>query len=131
MSNLSLARHDYELEADSMNHVYLDHLHMGLGGDDSWSPSVHEVHITWHLLGALLPHSPVDTTLLVHVLCYVFTFGGCCLSGLPLLTRLSNTVVPFATETLLAAFMVSRCMPDCCNAADGGQQHQGDSKITC
>ena len=43
MRNLSLARHDYELEADSMNHVYLDHRHMGLGGDDSWSPSVHEV----------------------------------------------------------------------------------------
>ena len=43
MSNLSLARHDYELEPDSMNHVYLDHKHMGLGGDDSWSPSVHEV----------------------------------------------------------------------------------------
>lgn len=44
MSNLSLARHDYELEPDKMNHVYLDHKHMGLGGDDSWSPSVHEVH---------------------------------------------------------------------------------------
>ena len=43
MRNLSLARHDYELEPDSMNHVYLDHKHMGLGGDDSWSPSVHEV----------------------------------------------------------------------------------------
>lgn len=43
MSNLSLARHDCELEPDSMNHVYLDHKHMGLGGDDSWSPSVHEV----------------------------------------------------------------------------------------
>ena len=43
MSNLSLARHDYELEPDNMNHVYLDHKHMGLGGDDSWSPSVHEV----------------------------------------------------------------------------------------
>ena len=43
MSNLSLARHDYELEPDSMNHVYLDHKHVGVGGDDSWSPSVHEV----------------------------------------------------------------------------------------
>ncbi|KAA6422205.1 MAG: hydrolyzing O-glycosyl compounds [Trebouxia sp. A1-2] len=42
MSNLSLARHDYELQPDGINHVYLDHLHMGLGGDDSWSPSVHE-----------------------------------------------------------------------------------------
>ena len=45
MSNLSLARHDYELKPDSINHVYLDHLHMGLGGDDSWSPSVHEVEL--------------------------------------------------------------------------------------
>ena len=46
MSNLSLARHDYELHASNgINHVYLDHLHMGLGGDDSWSPSVHEVRI--------------------------------------------------------------------------------------
>lgn len=50
MSNLSLARHDYELQPDGINHVYLDHLHMGLGGDDSWSPSVHEVR---HLLASL------------------------------------------------------------------------------
>ena len=48
MSNLSLARHDYELQPDSMNHVYLDHRHMGLGGDDSWSPSVHEVQCIQH-----------------------------------------------------------------------------------
>jgi len=47
MSNLSLARHDYELQPDGINHVYLDHLHMGLGGDDSWSPSLHEVRILW------------------------------------------------------------------------------------
>lgn len=50
MSNLSLARHDYELEPDSMNHVYLDHKHMGLGGDDSWSPSVHEVRLKLEML---------------------------------------------------------------------------------
>ena len=50
MSNLSLARHDYELEPDSMNHVYLDHKHMGLGGDDSWSPSVHEVRLKLMML---------------------------------------------------------------------------------
>ena len=43
LKTLSLARHDYELEADDKNHVYLDHLHMGVGGDDSWSPSVHQV----------------------------------------------------------------------------------------
>jgi len=53
MSNLSLARHDYDLQPDGINHVYLDHLHMGLGGDDSWSPSVHEVDILLASLPAL------------------------------------------------------------------------------
>lgn len=57
MSNLSLARHDYELEPDSMNHVYLDHKHMGLGGDDSWSPSVHEVRTTPHHDGTVAVRS--------------------------------------------------------------------------
>lgn len=42
LANLSLARHDYELIPDRVTHVYLDHKHMGVGGDDSWSPSVHE-----------------------------------------------------------------------------------------
>ena len=42
LANLSLAQHDYELVPDKVNHVYLDHKHMGVGGDDSWSPSVHE-----------------------------------------------------------------------------------------
>ncbi len=51
MANLSLARHDHELQADSMNHVYLDHRHMGLGGDDSWSPSVHEVCVVSTVFG--------------------------------------------------------------------------------
>lgn len=40
------AAHDYELTCrgrlqDDAIHVHLDHRHMGVGGDDSWSPSVH------------------------------------------------------------------------------------------
>eukprot|EP00798_Chlamydomonas_sp_ICE-L_P031678 gene31678-6880_t len=38
------AAHDYELQmsADGLTHVILDTAHMGVGGDDSWSPSVHQ-----------------------------------------------------------------------------------------
>jgi Beta galactosidase small chain len=43
MASLAKARHDYELVADDRIHVHLDARHMGVGGDDSWSPSVHEV----------------------------------------------------------------------------------------
>ena len=37
------AKHDYELSADPFTHLHLDHRHMGVGGDDSWSPSLHKV----------------------------------------------------------------------------------------
>ena len=40
---MTMAKHDYELEADNYTHLHIDHRHMGAGGDDSWSPSVHEV----------------------------------------------------------------------------------------
>mmetsp|Transcript_1417 Transcript_1417/g.4107 ORF Transcript_1417/g.4107 Transcript_1417/m.4107 type:complete len:1200 (-) Transcript_1417:2086-5685(-) len=40
--NLADATHDYELKPDAIVHLHLDHAHMGVGGDDSWSPSVHE-----------------------------------------------------------------------------------------
>ena len=40
---LVAAKHDFELQQDSCVHVHLDHRHMGVGGDDSWTPSVHEV----------------------------------------------------------------------------------------
>jgi hypothetical protein len=33
------ARHDHELEPSGFTWVHLDHAHMGLGGDDSWSPT--------------------------------------------------------------------------------------------
>lgn len=36
------ARHDHEIVRDGRVHVYLDHRHIGSGGDDSWSPSVHK-----------------------------------------------------------------------------------------
>lgn len=39
---LVAARHEHELAADNKVHVFLDHRHMGVGGDDSWSPSVHQ-----------------------------------------------------------------------------------------
>lgn len=40
-SLLTEARHTNELEAGSQLYVRVDHKHMGVGGDDSWSPSVH------------------------------------------------------------------------------------------
>lgn len=39
------AAHDYELKADGVVHVHMDAAHMGVGGDDSWSPSVHEQYL--------------------------------------------------------------------------------------
>lgn len=42
MASLMAAKHDYELKADAHTHVHLDHRHMGVGGDDSWSPSLHK-----------------------------------------------------------------------------------------
>ncbi|KAK9846491.1 hypothetical protein WJX81_005231 [Elliptochloris bilobata] len=41
MAALMAAKHDYELKADGHTHLHLDHRHMGVGGDDSWSPSLH------------------------------------------------------------------------------------------
>ena len=43
MAALAAAKHEHELEPDERHHVHLDAAHMGLGGDDSWSPSVLEV----------------------------------------------------------------------------------------
>ena len=37
---LADAKHDHHLKADGQWYVQLDHRHMGVGGDDSWSPSV-------------------------------------------------------------------------------------------
>ncbi|MDG3088526.1 beta-galactosidase [Vibrio hannami] len=40
-SNLTEAKHTNELRADNCLYVRLDGFSMGIGGDDSWSPSVH------------------------------------------------------------------------------------------
>ena len=37
---LAAAKHEYELVKSEAVHLFLDHCHMGVGGDDSWSPSV-------------------------------------------------------------------------------------------
>jgi beta-galactosidase len=46
---LTAARHQHELQSgDSVQqhlHLHLDCAHMGVGGDDSWSPSVHEAYM--------------------------------------------------------------------------------------
>ncbi|MDD1782623.1 beta-galactosidase [Enterovibrio sp. ZSDZ35] len=39
---LTDAKHTNELMAEDKMYVYVDHRHMGVGGDDSWSPSVHK-----------------------------------------------------------------------------------------
>ncbi len=44
-ANLSQARHTYELQMDTVLHWYLDHRVMGVGGDLSWLPSVHEEYL--------------------------------------------------------------------------------------
>ncbi len=38
---LANAKHTNELKGDGNLYVFIDHQHMGIGGDDSWSPSVH------------------------------------------------------------------------------------------
>ncbi|REL35869.1 beta-galactosidase [Thalassotalea euphylliae] len=43
--NLTAAKHTHELVKSNAVHVYIDHQHMGIGGDDSWSPSVHSEYL--------------------------------------------------------------------------------------
>ena len=42
---LNSAKHTNELTADNVVHVNIDHRHMGVGGDDSWSPSTHKAYL--------------------------------------------------------------------------------------
>lgn len=44
-SQLTVAKHTNELLADDVIHVHIDHQHMGVGGDDSWSPSTHKEYL--------------------------------------------------------------------------------------
>jgi len=41
LKKLASAKHTNELTAEESLQVFIDHQHMGVGGDDSWSPSVH------------------------------------------------------------------------------------------
>ncbi len=42
---LTKAKHTYELKPSDKVFINIDALHMGVGGDDSWSPSVHEAYL--------------------------------------------------------------------------------------
>ncbi|KAJ0977510.1 hypothetical protein J5N97_012984 [Dioscorea zingiberensis] len=44
-SELDKATHNKDLVKGDDIEVHLDHKHMGLGGDDSWSPSVHDQYL--------------------------------------------------------------------------------------
>ena len=44
-SQLAAAKHTHELLVDDVIHVHIDHQHMGVGGDDSWSPSTHKEYL--------------------------------------------------------------------------------------
>lgn len=44
-ADLAAARHQYELSEEAGIFVHLDVQHMGVGGDDSWSPSVHPEYL--------------------------------------------------------------------------------------
>jgi len=42
---LDEAKHTCDLTPADNTYVYLDHAHMGVGGDDSWSPSTHKAFL--------------------------------------------------------------------------------------
>ena len=44
-AQLNSAKHTNELEPSEDLHVHIDHKHMGVGGDDSWSPSTHKEYL--------------------------------------------------------------------------------------
>jgi beta-galactosidase len=44
-NQLAAAKHTHELVTDDIIHVHIDHQHMGVGGDDSWSPSTHKKYL--------------------------------------------------------------------------------------
>ncbi|MBF9000944.1 beta-galactosidase [Vibrio nitrifigilis] len=43
--NLEQAKHTNELRADPLLYLNIDGFHMGIGGDDSWTPSVHPEYL--------------------------------------------------------------------------------------
>lgn len=69
LEDLESSSHEYQLEeatsrGDGAVHVHVDHVHMGVGGDDSWTPNVHSEFLIptgnewkWSLtLAAMLAH---------------------------------------------------------------------------
>ena len=68
LEDLDSSSHEYQLEearsrGDGTVHVHVDHLHMGVGGDDSWTPNVHPEYLIptgtkwqWSLKLAALAH---------------------------------------------------------------------------
>ncbi|MGB3725248.1 MAG: beta-galactosidase [Glaciecola sp.] len=44
-AQLAEAKHTNELSKDEYVHLHIDHKHMGVGGDDSWSPSTHKAYL--------------------------------------------------------------------------------------
>jgi beta-galactosidase len=44
-NQLAAAKHTNELQAEDVVYVFIDHQHMGVGGDDSWSPSTHQEYL--------------------------------------------------------------------------------------
>ncbi|MDE1324894.1 beta-galactosidase [Vibrio aestuarianus] len=61
LEQLTQAKHTNELEAEDKVYVRIDHQHMGVGGDDSWSPSVHKefqlLEKTYRYTVTLKPHA--------------------------------------------------------------------------
>lgn len=44
LDNLTQSKHTSDLQEEDHWYVRIDHKHMGVGGDDSWTPSVHKEH---------------------------------------------------------------------------------------
>lgn len=73
---LCAASHTHELEemtgkGDGSVHLHVDHLHMGVGGDDSWTPSVHSQFMIppgnlWSWSFTLAPVLPGIDAFVVH-----------------------------------------------------------------
>lgn len=66
-ATLEQAKHTNELVADDYLHLHLDAHHMGIGGDDSWTPSVHQAYLLretqyrYQLTFAPISHQHKDT----------------------------------------------------------------------
>ena len=79
MAALMAAKHDYELKADTHTHLHLDHRHMGVGGDDSWSPSLHKAR-TLPVLGFFAPPVIASASRVVCVVSKLSQFPAPCSS---------------------------------------------------